>query len=171
MIAASYGTVSDIEITWTLIALVGLGVSGLGLRDALADARWLRGASVNGLRRTMARQRIRHEFARVIVQGVFATIGILAATLPQPADELQQPLKAVLIGAVIRWGLIGCGALLVAQSILDRRDRVVLRDIARDRERRVGDVRDPRSVGDERDPRAPGDPRDPRSASDPRDPS
>jgi hypothetical protein len=97
MIGASYGTVSDIELVWTIISLVGFCLSSFNVRATVRDCRWLRASRVsrsdlNG-RWLIAWAQFKLEASRGFCQLVFFTIGILAmlrATLnavysrPQP---------------------------------------------------------------------------------------
>jgi hypothetical protein len=153
IVGAAYGPVSDIEILWTLLAVVGVVAASFGLRDAVRDRRWLHDQDppANGLRETMALQRIRDEAGRVFVHGVFGTIGVLAMTIPEAPNQLDLPWNVTLATALVRWGLIACALVLTTQSLLNRRDRIVLRGIAAARERRGRGPRDERRPGDPAD--------------------
>jgi hypothetical protein len=123
MIAASYGSVSDIEVVWTMIATIGLVYAALNLRSAFLDMRAL-GGFRNG-RYVIATTSVKLELTRIIIQSVFATIGIFAMTLPDvPQDSL--PTKLVIFGAIFRWGLIICAVCVAYQSFVNHQVRKAL---------------------------------------------
>ena len=122
MIAANYGPVADIEILWTLIALVGAGFSYYNVRDALEDWRTARDLPGNG-RKWIAAVSLRLESARMAIQLIFALIGFLAMLLAETEPSLQQPWHVTAIGVTIRWGLIVCSVLIFMQSVENRRLR------------------------------------------------
>jgi hypothetical protein len=105
-------------VVWLLIALVGLAVTLVGLRDALGDLAYLEQAKLNGARRLIARGNVRLEAIRSAILALFAAIGVAALFLGHDGN-------AALIGAITA-ALIVASALLVASSILDRRDRAAL---------------------------------------------
>lgn len=131
MLAASYGTVGDIEILFTGVALVGFLFSALNIKDAVDDVQALtRAGLVNG-RMPIAQTAVRVEFARLTIQAVFILIGALAMTIPESVDELDRPWNVVALGITFRWGLILAGALVMFQAIENRRLRQYLRSLER----------------------------------------
>jgi hypothetical protein len=116
MLGAAYGTVGDIEIMWTLIAVIGLGFGAFNLRDAWCDRKFLIANDIHNGRRVIANYAIRAEIARIIIQTIFTVAGILAMILPEPPRATSVD-TAVVIGAVIRWGFIVSGALILFKSV------------------------------------------------------
>jgi hypothetical protein len=116
LLAASYGTVSDIEILWTLIAGAGVVFGIFNLRDAWGDRKELVLANIYNGRRTIANFAVRGEAARMFVQSVFVSIGVLAMLLPDPPST-DVPLKFTIFGAIFRWGLITSAAVILGKSI------------------------------------------------------
>lgn len=114
MIAAAYGSVSDMEIVWTLIAIAGAAFSVYNVRDSLADLSAL-GKRING-RRKVALVALKTEMARLAIQTIFIAIGIAAMTVPEQPDQLDQPANVAITGMLIRWGLVISGALIAWKS-------------------------------------------------------
>lgn len=123
MLAAAYNTIEDIEILWTLISAIGLGFSLWNLSEAKKDKVAIARANIGNGRSNIARTVLKAEIARVIKQLIFLIIGILAMTLPSTPDQLDQPPKMVIIGIVLRWGLIIASALTSYQAYLAYRLR------------------------------------------------
>lgn len=130
VLAAQYGSVSDIEIVWTLIALFGLGFAIWNFFDAVAGYRDL-GARLNGLRQTAVAS-IKLEATRVVIQTIFVLIGVLAMTLKDPSNSLHQPWRVLLLGAVFRWGLVISAGLVMYQSYINFEIRRLMRAYAYD---------------------------------------
>lgn len=124
MLAAAYGTISDIELVWTLIASIGAFYSLWNLREAIVDLRAL-GKIGNG-RRLVAWTTLQSEIARLLVQLIFIAIGIGAMLLPD-ASQRDLPTRYVLYGALIRWGLIVASLLILYKSYLAHRVRKTLK--------------------------------------------
>lgn len=127
MIAAAYGSVSDIEIAWVLIALVGLAYSLFNVREALADIDWLETNKISNGRRQLAKYQLAAECLRSAVQLLFVTVGILAMFVPETPDMLALPTLQVVLGFLIRWGLITASIMLTIKSYLGKRVRDVLK--------------------------------------------
>jgi len=125
VVAAQYGTVSDIEIVWTLIAAFGLCFALFNLFDAYRDWKALTGR-LNGLR-AIAVLSLKLEGTRVAIQSIFVTIGVLAMTMKDPPSSLSLPWKQVVIGAVFRWGLVISATLVMYQSYVNFEARRYLR--------------------------------------------
>jgi hypothetical protein len=115
-LAAQYGTVSDVELVWTIIATVGAGFSIYNLRDALKDRAALKRLHNRNGRWLLANFAIRAEAARLAIQLIFLTIGILAMLIVDAPDQLHQPPLIVALGIVFRWGLIVSALLLTLKS-------------------------------------------------------
>lgn len=127
MLGAAYGSVSDIEIVWVLVAVVGLTFSLFNFRDALRDKARLIRAKVSNGRMLVAQANLLGEATRAVKQAIFATIGALAMLLPEVPPQANIPLKNQLIGFFIRWGLITASALTTYQSYLGWQIRRALR--------------------------------------------
>jgi hypothetical protein len=117
MLAQTYGTVSDVEILWTLISLAGVIFGAFNLWAAWGDRHALVLSRIFNGRRTVANFAIRGEIARMYVQSVFFTIGVLAMFLPEPPPVAHLPLQYVIFGAVFRWGFITSAAVILGKSI------------------------------------------------------
>ena len=125
MIFAAYGSVSDIEIVWTAVALIGGAFSIYNVRDAIKDVRALPTNVQNG-RRIVAWASLRVEMARLTIQTIFAVIGFLAMLVPEVPDSTELPTAQAVAGAAFRMGLLLSGALLAYQSMENRRMRTLL---------------------------------------------
>lgn len=109
------GNFSLVELIWTALAFAGMYFSGLNAWEAASDFRALSGRQ-NG-RRRIATDHVRHESSRIVIFFLYTVIGIWAGlTAPPPTDGVS-------ILSVI---LVGTSAILVVNSILDRRSRVYL---------------------------------------------
>lgn len=126
MLAAAYGTLSDIEVAWTVVALVGLIVTCFNLREAIKDYRFLQRNEIFNGRRLVARVALKTEMTRVYVQSVFLSIGIAAGFVPEAPSQLDQPWAILVIGFLVRWGLITAAILIAMQSVWLRRLRTDL---------------------------------------------
>jgi hypothetical protein len=126
-IAAQYGTISDIEVVWTLIALFGLIFSVFNVREALIDRKVLKISGVKNGRKMIADYSLISESARATIQTIFLVVGILAMTLADAIDSANAPWNVVLIGVVFRWGLILSASLISLKSFLAWRLRKELR--------------------------------------------
>lgn len=123
ILAASYGTVSDIEVAWTLLAFTGLIFSLFNLRNSYLDLRETDNLT-NG-RRIIAVSQMKLESTRIIIQLLFLAIGVGAMFLVD-ASTAALPLKYQLFGALFRWGLIVSALLITYQSYLSWKIRQVL---------------------------------------------
>lgn len=138
LLFASYGTVGDIEILFTVLALVGVVFSLINTIEAIRDWGAVRRAGIGNGRRMLAWTSALAEGIRLIIQSIFATLGILAMFIPEPPPQLHQPLLLVVFGAVFRWGLILSSALLMVKSVMGHITRQHLRHERLERERAVG---------------------------------
>lgn len=125
MIAAAYGSVSDIEILWSVIAAVGLSYSLYNLRDALKDYDFIKHHKISNGRRILARHAVYGEGIRAAIQGIFLTVGILAAFVPE-APPVEAITVISILGLIIRWGLILSSVLLTIKSYLGKRSRDII---------------------------------------------
>ena len=116
MLAAQYGTISDIEIVWIVLAVFGLFYSVRNAVEANKDCKALKKAGVLNGRRKIAKTARFQDAARAVIHGLFASIGLMAGLLPDPPDQLSLPLKQQVISLLVRWGLIFGSVVLVAQS-------------------------------------------------------
>lgn len=106
-----------VEIIWTLVAFVGLGLSLRGLIYAKGDLDYLLEHHYNGRRLIIAKGYLRRETIRTAVQMLFAALGILAMLRPPPPGE-RTPGSLFLIGL-----LVLAAALTVLNTFGDLRDR------------------------------------------------
>lgn len=137
LIAAQYGTVSDIEIVWTLIALFGASFALYNWREASADLRALKVAGTKNGRLLLASTNRVMESIRVVVQTIFLTIGLLAMTIPdRPDARLDNRIE--ITAFLIRWGIITASGLIAFKSFLAFRLRNELKES-------YGDPQDPDS--------------------------
>lgn len=118
MLAAAYGTVSDIEMVWILSTLIGAIYAGLNTRAANANSRALKKLGISNGRLTLAVLFRAAAAMRLSVQLIFLSIGISAAFFPEPVFD-QQPLKIVVAGALVRWGLIAASVILTVREIME----------------------------------------------------
>ena len=122
LIGAQYGSVSDIEIVWTLIAFAGICFSSYNIWDALSNYRALPPQIQNG-RRALAKLYVYMEATRITILSIFFTIGVFAFTLKDGVDQTSLPLKIAIFSAILRWGLVISGLLILFQSYANYRVR------------------------------------------------
>lgn len=127
--SAQWGTVSLVEIIWTLTGLFGAYFTWSNLNDSKKYVKAV--SAMNGERLVLARElriiafgHYRNELLRLAMFAIIITIGI-AAMLTPPAVA-HQPVTPVAIA--ITMGLLGITALLVIASFLDRRQRDLMKD-------------------------------------------
>jgi hypothetical protein len=125
VIAAAYGTVSDIEILWVLVALVGCIYSVFNIRASQRDFDWLNENKIENGRRTLARYQLLAELLRAATQTIFLTIGVLAGFLPEPPPVPLTHIQSI-VGFAARWGFITASVFLTIKSYLGYRVRQVL---------------------------------------------
>lgn len=122
VVAAAYGSVSDIEILWTLIAVVGMVYSLINFRESWLDWKLLRKIRGYDARRIVACSAMQAEGIRAAIQGFYITIGVYAMFIPEtPTAHL--PLRYVIFGALFRWGFVISSLLLTYKSYLGARLR------------------------------------------------
>jgi hypothetical protein len=126
LLGAAYGTVSDIEVLWTLIAAVGLSFSIFNVREAVLDRKALILRGVANGRKMLAQTNYLSEIARLVKQSIFLIIGIAVMFVAEQPDSLDQPWYLVVLGIAIRWGLIVASLLTALQSFLGFRARRIL---------------------------------------------
>lgn len=111
------GNFSPAELIYVAIALAGLFLATLNVREALQDFHAL-GGKRNG-RRRIAVGTIRREILRGIVNVLLGGVGVYAGTIPaNPA--------ATLLGVLISGVFILAAAIYNLNSWLDRQDRIYL---------------------------------------------
>lgn len=116
MLAAGYGTISDIEVVWVLIALVGVLFGIFNTTDAIEDREAVDRKKLANGRKLFADSAVYIEYMRLAVQIIFLVIGVAIMTIPDPPST-PQTVKIVVISAIVRWGLISASAILLAKSI------------------------------------------------------
>lgn len=122
MIAAAYGTVSDIEIMWTLISAVGFLLASYSAMDAHREYRMFKElGSSNGLG-ILAKSWRLTAVVSLVVQAIFTSIGIISMTIPE-APPGSTPWNITFAGFLVRWGLITASLLLTFREavIMNRR--------------------------------------------------
>lgn len=127
MIGASYGNVEDIEVLWSLVALIGLVYSLINVQEGRKDMRWLDVNSIFNGRRTLAKFQLAAEGLRAFVQGVFLLIGVLEMFIPGNVVS-NGSWSVVAISASVRWGLLLASVALTVKSYLGKRVRDVLKE-------------------------------------------
>lgn len=126
LLAAAYGSVSDVELIWTLVALIGAGFSIYNLREAYKDFKALGIVDRKNGRGVIARSTLKSESARLAIQTIFATIGILAMFVPESSFPPGTSFQIIAIGFAIRWGIILSSILLSLKSYWSYQVRVEL---------------------------------------------
>lgn len=126
MLGATYGTVEDIEVLWTVIALAGLVYSVINFGEAHKDLQVIKARSIHNGRRIIARAALWSEGFRAIIQAIFFLTGVTVLFLPSPPTSYHQPTAQVVAGILIRWGFIVSSVLLTAKAYLARRVRQLL---------------------------------------------
>lgn len=116
MLAATYGTVSDIEILWTVVGATGVLFSAFNLRDAWIDRKAVIAAGVRNGRRLIASFSVRSEAARLAIQSIFVTVGILAVFTPEPPNGSLHGIQLA-TSIVARFGLVLSEILVLFKSI------------------------------------------------------
>ena len=111
------GNATPVELTWTILAVVGIWFSVVNAREAWIDYSAL-GGRQNG-RRRIALDNIRGEGSRLTIYVLYLILGLVASWAPPP--EVQS--NTAVIGSAI---LIFTEAVLVVGSVLDRASRVYL---------------------------------------------
>lgn len=120
-----YGSVEDIELLWTLIALIGLGFSVVNLKTSIGDLRFLKGKKISNGRLAVAQVNMYTEASRTAIQAIFLGVGIIALMLPAPPAAALSPLQlAISVG--IRWGFLVASFLLTFNTALSRNLRKTL---------------------------------------------
>ena len=89
-LAATYGTVSDIEILWTAIAVVGAFFSQYNLRESIKDRAALKAIDQPNGRLMVANTAVKSEGSRLVMQLIFMAIGVMAMFIAGAPDQLQQ---------------------------------------------------------------------------------
>ena len=115
MLAATYGNVSDIEILWTLIGLIGVLFSIYNLADAWKDRDAVVAAGIYNGRRIIANFAVRGE-AAALIQSVFTTIGAVAFTQPDAPQNALTNMQHI-INSFTVIGFIMCEILILFKSI------------------------------------------------------
>lgn len=126
MINAAYGSVSDVEILWVLVALVGLVYSILNILDARGDKEYLDTHNIQNGRRALAKYQLIAEYLRAAIQLIFAMIGLAAMTLPEVPNSAHLPRHELIIRVLLTYGLIAASIMLSIKSYLGYRVRVLL---------------------------------------------
>lgn len=116
IIAASYGNISDIEIMWTLLALGGAFFAIFNLIESHQDLAALKDRDITDGRFKIAKTGLRAEIARLTIQIINATIGIMAMTYPDPPSTIHESLRDTIFRFFFTWGFIFSATLLSLQS-------------------------------------------------------
>jgi hypothetical protein len=119
---------STIELVWSILAVIGIVGSTLGVVIQTRDYRNAR-LLHNGLRTRrliVTWMMLRNEVASVIVQCAFLLLGIMALFTAggRDPDDLRRR-----FGVAILWALVVAELALVSTTLLRRRDRRQLRQI------------------------------------------
>lgn len=139
-LAAHYGPVEDIEVAWTLIALIGAGFSIYNVGEALKDLRALSTIDKNNGRGRLGRFAIKTEVSRLVTQLIFLAIGALAMSVTTISSPVGLPWNLRLLGIIFRWGLITASILVSLQSYWGYKIRKDFKDeINREVVRNIGE--------------------------------
>lgn len=122
LLAAAYGSVSDIELLLVLISLIGLSFSIFNLRESWRDWRVLKllkktdyGRNYDP-RMVVAINGLRAEAARAIIQLIYLALGVFAMFIAETSPAIHLPLKIQIFGFIFRWGFILASILLTLKS-------------------------------------------------------
>ena len=132
ILGAAYGSVSDIEIFWTLIATLGLCFSFYTIREASGDWLTIRDSGIGNGRKLLARSTLLSEWGRAVVQSIFLVIGVLAMFTPEAPNASEGPWYVVAIRVLITWGLISSSILISGNTALSFYTRRQLQRIVRE---------------------------------------
>lgn len=128
MLGVSFGTVSDVEVLWTLLAFVGAVFSGINIGAAWGDYSYLKRQEIVNGRAYLARNALIAEVCRFVIQNIFVAIGLGAMTLTPPNPDIELPLKLKIFSVLFQWGFITASALLTFKTWLLYRTRKILRE-------------------------------------------
>jgi hypothetical protein len=119
LLAATYGSVEDIEVIFTLIAFGGLLFSLFNLRNAYCDWKLVKEkGNPSGPRAVWGGFSLVSEAFRSTIQAIFTSLGILAMMVatPQLPPGYHLPMSQLLLRIDFRWGLLISALLLLFQS-------------------------------------------------------
>lgn len=120
-----WGTASLLEIIWTAVALVGIGIAGLARHDASSDFSSLKKRGLaEGIRAITAQTNVRNETIRFVLLAIFAVVGTSAMAIPNDPDVYSFPRVMIAVG------LLFGEALIVYATIKDRIARVKIINLA-----------------------------------------
>jgi len=118
ILEAGYGTVSDFEIVWTMIAIIGFCFAIANLVGVISDYKFEKdrikaGGQPNGIW-YLAKVAVLTESGRAYLQLVFIYLGLISMTLadPPPSVGLGNQVR----DAVARWGLLTASLLVVVKT-------------------------------------------------------
>jgi len=127
--SATWGTVSVLEVAWTLIGVVGAFSSLWNISDIrrqindidklhtqLGDTPEMVGMM------TIAAGHFRNEMIRVAKCGLICMVGFVAMVIP-PANQTN-PISP--LSVIVTFGVFGIATLITLASMLDRRQRLFL---------------------------------------------
>jgi thiosulfate reductase cytochrome b subunit len=103
---------------WTVLVLAGVAANLRTLTDALRRRRRLRESGLNGELAVIAVQAVRGEATTLVVQCLLAGLTAAAWYFPEP---LRAEARRYYLAC--GWTFVACSLLLMADSLLDLRDR------------------------------------------------
>ena len=117
LIAGTYfhGNVSDIEILWTFLAIIGLAFSFHNVSESRKDLDVLRERGIRNGRWKIAMTALKAEVGRGIIQFIFMLIGIMAMLYPEPPAQIDS-FKLSIYRFIFQWGFIASSVILVLKS-------------------------------------------------------
>jgi hypothetical protein len=117
LIAGTYfgGYVSDIEILWVLIALVGMIFSLHNVSETRQDLAVLRYKNIRNGRWKIAVTGLRAEVGRFIIQSIYLAVGIYAMFFPDP-PSMHESLRVAAFRFLFQWGFIVSSLILTLKS-------------------------------------------------------
>jgi hypothetical protein len=117
-----------------VLILGGAGLTALTLRESLLDRRALIKAGVNGLRRHLVNQDIRHELLRLVKHLILAAAIVLAILRMEGLGAVSQLANALRIRNI---AIVTVSLLMSINSLMDLRGRHRIREL---RTRRRGSI-------------------------------
>lgn len=115
------------EATWTALAVGGVLLHLIGLRDAIDDllalAASARPGPIDPVLLALERAKVRSEVLRMLVKSIFAAVGLWSLVTPSPATP-----RVAEWADFAAWAFLGALALLTADSLLARSDQTRILD-------------------------------------------
>jgi hypothetical protein len=134
LLAATYGTVSDIEIIFLCITTFGIIFSLANVKNMWNDKQALLSVpederdDLYWAKVELANTAFTAELLRFFMQALLFTLAAFSATIAEPPSQIHLPLKLVLFGTIFRWGLTFVAGALAFTSYLTKKTRRVVQN-------------------------------------------